>query len=53
MAIKTVETFRRIRDEHHRQTKDLTPDQRRQFYKQKAEASFEKAKRLSKHGNRS
>jgi len=48
MAIRTVETFRRIRDEHYRKTKDLTLEERRQFYKQKADVSLEKAKRLSK-----
>lgn len=45
MAIKTIETFRLIRDAYHEATKNLTYEQRREFFKKKAQ---EAAQRVAK-----
>lgn len=37
MAIKTVEMVRSIRDKYHKETKDLSPEQQREFFRRKAE----------------
>jgi len=42
MAIKTIDTIRRIRDGLYEQTKDLTHEQRRAFFKEKAEETAQK-----------
>jgi hypothetical protein len=48
MAIKTVETIRRIRDEYHNLTKDLSREQQRDFFRKKAEEAARLAKNLRK-----
>ena len=48
MAIKTIEVIRRIRDAQYEATKDLTPEQREQYYREKAEAAFKEAREISK-----
>ena len=48
MAIKTVDTIRRIRDDYHEQTKNMTPSQRRDFFKKQAALATERARPLSK-----
>jgi hypothetical protein len=46
MAIKTIETIRRIRDDHHKQTQNLSIDERKAFYKKKSDQAREKAQKL-------
>ena len=37
MAIKAIEMVRSIRDRYHEETKNLSPEQQREFFRQKAE----------------
>jgi len=48
MAIKTVELIRRIRDSNYEATKNMTPEKRRQYYQEKAEAALKQAREISK-----
>jgi len=48
MAIKAVELVRRIRDSNYEATKNMTPEQRRQYYQDKAERGFKITRELSR-----
>ena len=48
MAIKTVEVFRKIRDEHYQILKDKSYEERFQFYRQKSRSLRDKVSRLLK-----
>ena len=48
MAIKTMQLIRRIRDENYNQTKSLTGQERREYYRRKAELAREKARQVAK-----
>jgi len=46
MAIKTIEVIRRIRDAQYEATKNMTPEQRDQYFHEKAEAAFKEAREI-------
>ena len=46
MEIKTVEMVRRIRDENYEQTKNLSFEERKAFYRKKSEEVMRKSKIL-------
>jgi len=48
MDIKTVETFRRIRDRYFEETKELSFEARRELFRQRAAEAREKARNLKK-----
>ena len=48
MAIKTVEVFRNIRDEHYRILKGKSYEERLKFYRRKAHSLRTKVSRLLK-----
>lgn len=45
MAIKTVEWIRRVRDENHEKTKDMSFEQRKAYIETKADAVRERVRR--------
>lgn len=52
IGIKANELVRRIRDAHYEATKDLTPEQRAQFYRETAERALKEAREISAQGDR-
>ena len=46
-AFDAVEMVRRIRDAHYEQTKDMTPEERLAFYREKGQKAQEKLERLA------
>jgi hypothetical protein len=48
MGIKANKLVRHIRDANHEATKNMTPEKRRQYYQEKAEAALKEAREISK-----
>ena len=47
-AFDAVEMVRRIRDAHYEQTKDMTPEERLTFYRERGQKAQEKLERLAR-----
>ena len=50
MKFKTVDWVRRVRDRNHQETKDMTFDERAEFYRKKTKAARERIKQLKPEG---
>ncbi|MBU1626894.1 hypothetical protein KKB18_05945 [bacterium] len=48
MAIKAVETIRKIRDNHYEQTKNFSPEEQIEFHNKKSKDLRKKLKKSSK-----